>query len=165
MKTTCYVLLVGWLLCISAVSASAQRFVASVPSAPENPSQFVASDPAPAIPDDGTWEQGWPGPGSSQGSGDSGTSDAGSGDQGGGSGYAKGDGNFVASEYMDYDKALELGKEQLAQQASSVPTPEETVGSVAHAETKPADSKVIVVEQGDDGKLFECKGTRCRAVE
>jgi hypothetical protein len=165
MKTTCYLLLVGWFLCISAASASAQRFVASVPAAPENPSQFVASDPAPAIPDDGTWEQGWPGPGSSQGSGDSGgTADSGSGDQGGGYGYAKGDGNFVASEYMDYDKALKLGKEQLAQEAASAATPADVAG-VAHIQTKPADSKGIVVEQGDDGKLFECKGARCRAVD
>jgi hypothetical protein len=169
MKTAWYFLLIGCLLFISAGPASAQRFVAVVPSPPENPAQFVQPDPPSPVPDDGTWAQGWPGSSDSQEpSSGSAPLETKAGPQEV-YGYATGDKNFVASQYMDYDKALALGKQILAeQQATPKPASTQVVQEVPQhpAAPAPADSKGIVVEQDNDGKLVECKGNNstCHAV-
>jgi hypothetical protein len=162
MKTVRHFLIIGSLLFISAGPVSAQRFVAVVPAPPENPAQFVQPDPPSPVPDDGTWAQGWPGSSDSQEPSNGGAPLETKAGQQAAYGYATGDKDFVASQYMDYDKALELGKEILAQQSASEPVPTQAVQEVPQhpAAPVPADSKGIVVEQDNDGKLFECKGNR-----
>jgi hypothetical protein len=160
MKTAWYFLFAGCSLCLSAGTASAQRFVAVAPSPPQNPAQFVQPDPPSTLPDDGTWEQGWPGTGYPQDSSSETMPQETKSEQQAVYGYATGDKHFVASQYMDYNKALELGKKILAQQSAPKPASTDVVAEVPRqAPTKPTDSKNIVVEQDNDGKLLECKGT------
>lgn len=161
MKTTWRFLLVGGFLCISSGTSSAQRFVAVVPSPPANPAQFVQPDPPSPLPDDGTWAQGWPDASYQQESPGAATQQETKSGQQPIYGYARGDQDFVDSKYVDYDKALALGKETLAQQSAPAP-PEpsfaDVVREVQHSATKSSDSTGIVVEQDSNGKLFECKG-------
>jgi hypothetical protein len=87
-----------------------------------------------------------------------------------GIGYAHGDANFVPSVYMDYDKALALGKRILEEQSKPQPeTPSPSLGDVARALRRntsalpsPA-TPTISALQDNRGQLLICglDVTRC----
>ena len=94
-----------------------------------------------------------------------------------GYGYAHGDDSFVPSEYMDYNKALALGKELLAQQVAPEQTPAkpsqaepafaDVVRSLGlHANLAPGDSQGLIFRQDTHGNLVLCDDStsRCRTL-
>ena len=83
-------------------------------------------------------------------------------------GYAKNDGEFVPSTFMNYDDAVALGQQQIAaaeKQAQSGGGP--SLGEVARAYRNAKTSKLEAsLIQGDSGKMEVCNlnGSGCRRL-
>lgn len=78
-------------------------------------------------------------------------------------GYAHGDSNFVPSVYMDYDKALALGKRMLEEQSTpQSQTPPPSLGDIARAlrhnssVLQASASTPVSALQGNRGQLLIC---------
>jgi hypothetical protein len=75
-------------------------------------------------------------------------------------GFAQGSADFVASTYMSYKKALELGKQTLQQQ--NAPSSDASLGDVARALRATTQSgsekpKILTWSQDNSGKIVACK--------
>jgi hypothetical protein len=82
-----------------------------------------------------------------------------------GVGYAHGDTDFQQSEYMDFDRAVALGKKVLAEQAAPKPSLGDIVRSMhLHPRIAPAKGSPLVLLQDNKGKLLVCRAsdTNCR---
>jgi len=82
-----------------------------------------------------------------------------------GVGYAHGDSDFRQSEFMDFDRAVALGKKILAQQVAPKPSLGDIVRSMhLHPAIAPANTGTLMLLQDNNGKLFACRSsdTNCR---
>jgi hypothetical protein len=166
--------LLGLFLGFFGKAISAQSITFVMPASHSSPATGD-SDPV-VVPDDwslGTDYSGTFYGGSSTDSGSSST-ETDSGSDSSPYGYAHGDGNFVASTYMDYDAAVALGNEILAKQQSGMTTgqtdPSVSVAKAARElklkPTIPEGTNCLILDQDDSGKLVVCTdGTSsCRSV-